>query len=287
MAGEAGHENQTKAVKKEDTSMKGMSNVQEIFQAPPPGTYPVVVAAAEATVSNKGNSMITLTLEVADGQFKGEQFMDWVLTDPTAKGAGLGRTKMRVLLQGTPYQGLADAAETAEVPDSVIAQALVGQRLFTTIDNSPRKRKDDQGNRTNENMTQIDPATGQLVTIMNAEVKGYTRHATSQAVAQGHGQQTNTFVPQQPVGMQTAAMPTTGYVQQTQTGQPVGFIQPNVTGAPVQGAATPTGLPFQPNFAPGAAVPPWQANANGAQGTEQPATRGRTRKMQVPEQQQG
>lgn len=257
--------------------MKGMANVQEIFQAPPPGTYPVVIVAAEAGVSQKGNSQIVMTNEVVDGQYKGEQFLDWVGTDPGAKGAGIGRSKMRILLKGTQYDGLADAAETAEVPDAVIAQALVGQRLFCTIDNSPRKKKLEDGTRSNENMTQIDPATGLLVTIMNADVKGYARHAVSAAVAGGHGQQTFTQQPQQQV-QQT--LPTTGYVQ-TQ-GLPTG------TGAPAAGAATPTGLPFQPNFTPGAAVPPWAAGQNGAAGAETAAPgKGRGRRLSIGDQQQG
>lgn len=228
-----------------------MGQVSEIFQAPLPGTYPVVIIAAEAGVSGKGNSQIVLTNEIVEGRYKGEQFLDWVGTDPTAKGAGIGRGKLRILLKGTQFDGLADAGAENEVPDAVIAQGLVGRRYFAVIDNSPRKRKDEQGNRTNENMTQLDPATGQLITIMNADVKGYTLHAVTTQTAAPQLQQQSFTQPQQGQPQYAASTP-----------------------APQAGSATPSGLPFQPNFNPGTATPPWAAQGNGAQGAQEPAKRG-------------
>lgn len=249
--------------------MKGMANVSEILQAPPPGTYPVVIIQAEATLSGKGNSQIECDVEIADGKFKGSQFKDWLGTDPQVKGAGIGRGKLRVLLQATQFNGLADAAETHEVPDAVIAQALVGQRLYAVVDNSPRKRKLEDGSRSEENMTQMDPATGNLITIMNVDVKGYTRHfagQTQQAPQQTFAAPQNTA---QTATAQTAPQFAPGYAPQ---------------GAPVAAAGAPQ-LPFTPNYTPGAAVPPWQqgqqAAPNGAVvGGEQPVAKKRSLKIE-------
>lgn len=261
--------------------MKGMGNVQEIYNAPPPGTYPVLIVLAEAGLSAAGNSQIVATIEITEGKFKGEQALDWIGTDPSAKGAGIGRGKLRVLLQGTQFQGLADAAESAEVPDAAIAQALVGQRLYAICDNSPRKRKDENGKRTTENMTQVDPSTGNLITIMNLDVKGYSRHSVGQTQ-----QAPQTFAAPQPVqaAPQYAAQPAQPqYVQAAPQYAPQG-------GAPVQGfapAGQPT-LPFQPVAPGGAAVPPWQAAApvNGAVSGEQaPAEGGRKPRGRAAQQQ--
>lgn len=254
--------------------MKGMQEVPEIFQAPPPGTYPIVIIAANPSISGKGNSQIEVDLEIADGKFKGEQFRDWVGTDPGAKGAGIGRGKLRVLLQNTQFAGLADAPSNNEVPDSAIAQVLVGQRLFVVCDNSPRKRKNEDGTRSTENMTQLDPATGNLITIMNVDVKGYTRHFAGQA--QTATQTQTQSIPQgQPAFVQQAqALPQ----QQTQI-LPQQQIQPQYTQS-TQGQGLPQGGPaFTPNFQAQGATPPWQQGApsNGVSpsATEQPVARKR------------
>lgn len=236
--------------------MRGMADVSEVFQAPPPGTYAVEVIDAVAKLSAASNPQIEIALEVIDGKFKGEQFLDWVGTDPTVKGAGMGKGKMRVLLQGTPYNGLADAPGTADVPDAEIAKVLKGQKLYAVITNNPRKLKDSNGKRTNDNMTEVDPATGALITIMNADVKGYTRH--------------NAMPAQQPI-QAIAPAPAAGAFA-----PPAGFA-PQQTAPVAQQAGGPTALPFTPNFAPGVATPPWAQN--GAQTTgEQPAVTGRRRR---------
>lgn len=241
--------------------MDGMAEVSEVFQAPPAGTYAVEVIDALPAISQAGNAQIELVLEVIEGKYKTEQFMDWVGTSKTAKGAGLGKGKMRVLLQGTAYNGLADAPGTASVPDAEIAKVLKGQKLFAVIENTPRKLKDKTtGKRTEENMTEVDPSTGALIVIMNANVKGYTRH--------------NAMPTQQQTQPIQAIAPGAGGFAPPSTG----FIAPQQQAVPVQQqAAGPTALPYTPNFQPGVATPPWAQN--GAQTTgEQPAVSGRRRR---------
>lgn len=227
--------------------MKAFGNVQEIFQAPPPGTYPIEIIEASPELSTKGNPQIVLDMDIIDGKYKGTNLLDWIGTDPEVKGAGISRGKLRVLLQNTQFAGLVDGTQ-GEVPDTAIAAVLKGQRLYAVIENSPRLRKDEQGNRTKEHMTQLDPATGQLITIMNADVKGYVRH----------------FAGQQPAAAQAHTAP---------VGAPV-FAQAPIAAAPAAAApvAAQGGLPFTPNYNAGAAVPPWQqgvAPVNGAATTEQ------------------
>jgi len=263
-----------------------MGAVSEILQAPPPGTYPVVIIQAEAGLSGKGNTQIECDIEITDGKFKGAQFKDWIGTDPQVRGAGIGRGKLRVLLQPTQFNGLADAAETHEVPDAVIAQALVGQRLFAVVDNSPRKRKLEDGTRSEENMTQMDPATGNLITIMNVDVKGYTRHFAGQAQTAPQQQvlpQGQTFVPvqvQAPSSAAPVAAPQYAQGYAPQAAAPVAQTAP-VAAAPQ--------LPFTPNYAPTAAVPPWQQpQANGATTPgEAPAAKQGGRKLKVQDAPQG
>lgn len=255
--------------------MRGFGEVNEILQAPPPGTYPVVIIQAEAGLSQKGNTQIECDLQITDGKFKDAQFKDWIGTDPDAKGAGISRGKLRVLLQNTQFNGLADAAKVNDVPDVAVAAALVGQRLYAVIDNAPRKLKMEDGSRSDENMTQMDPATGNLITIMNANVKGYTRHFAGQqhAPVQTHVVQGG---PIAPAPVQTQAQPQ--YAQ--------GYA-PQAT-APVAAAGAPQ-VPFTPNYAPQAAVPPWQqGQANGATTAgEAPAAKGKRSNMKVQDVPQG
>jgi hypothetical protein len=229
-----------------------MGSVSEIFQAPTPGTYGVEVIDAQAGVSGKGNSQLILTLAILDGRFAGEQFLDWVGTDPSAKGAGIGRSKLRILLKGTQYDGLADAADSNEVPDQVLAQVLKGRRLFVVIENSPRKLKGEDGKRTDQNMTQLDPATGNLITIMNADVKGYVLHQVGGQVAAQAAQ------PQQAQALQPqfTAQAQPQFAPQAQSG----FVAQQ----PQQAAAATPNLPFSPNYQPQVANPPWAGQQNGA-----------------------
>lgn len=259
--------------------MQGFAEVSEVTNAPPPGTYSVVIVTAEAGLSTKGNAQLALTLEITDGKYKEYQFMDWVGTDPRAKGSFISKGKLRTLLKGTPADGLADAGPNNEVPDAVIAQALVGRRLNAIIDNEPRKMKNEEGKRTDTNMTTTDPLTGQLITVMNASVKGYSVYALgAQAPIQGQGQ----FVPAQGQAMAQPIQQVPQYAQPTQQ------IQQPIQGQGQFAPAPQVAQMAQGGFQTTAALPPWQqAPANGATASEQAAGTKKRKVLNLEQGQQG
>jgi hypothetical protein len=114
-----------------------MGEVEELIQrqAPPPGTYAAVIAEAEARLSKAGNSMLALTLQLTDPQWADVVVYDYIITDGGAKGAGIGKRKLRQI--GHPsYLGALDTG--GEIPDETIAAALVGTAVRLIAGNEQR-----------------------------------------------------------------------------------------------------------------------------------------------------
>lgn len=251
--------------------MKGMKSAKEYYQAPPPGEYPSRVIAATDKISSKGNSMIELELEVlAPQHLAGATTRDYIITDGTAKGGGMGKTKLRGL-------GI-DTSSDEELPDSVLCQQLLGLELLVTYGNEQMMGKDAKGEYTIP-QTAFDDQLGREVPLNKLTVKGYSRHATRatqlQPVAPQAPQfaqpQTQAAVVQAPV--QGFAPVQQGFAPQGQFQQAPGYApqqaapqyapqpqaqfqaQPQFQGQPQYAPQAPQGFPNGGQS--GAAVPPW------------------------------
>lgn len=149
--------------------MKNMTQASEYYTPPPKGLYRCTVVQAVEGVSKAGSTMIEITTEIAEGPFKGEQMKDFLLTDGTAKGAGIGRTKLR---------GLGINVDTdAETPDAVICSQLNGRSIFVTLEHENMTTK--ESNYT-EPRTVIDSKTNQVITMMRARAGAYSLHQVGQ-----------------------------------------------------------------------------------------------------------
>ena len=256
--------------------MKNMTQATENLNAPPPGRRLSIITAAEATTSQKsGASMLHLSLAIADGSpFNGLESNDYLITDGTAKGAGMARKKMRAI--GTPLINQAIDSD-AEIPDSAIAQELVGLQLFVDYGNEQMKSKDESGEYTIP-MTTTD-AHGKLVPLNKLTVVGYSRSGGGVQTAQAPVQAPAQFLPQQGFAPQQTQQyaPPAGQQQFA----PQQFQQPVQQGfapqqgwpqgaAPQQFAQAPQGYAPQPAFGQ-VAQPVWNGGAP-AQAPEAPKT---------------
>ncbi len=237
--------------------MKNMTQATENLNAPPPGRRLSTITAAEATSSQKtGASMLVLSVEIADGSpFNGLGATDYLITDGTAKGAGMARKKMRAI--GTPL--INQAIDTdAEIPDAAIAQELVGLQLFVDYGNEQMKSKDAAGEYTVPMTTTDDK--GKVVPLNKLTVVGYSRSGGAVAQAPVVQQAPAQFVPQQ------------GFApQQTQQYAPQQGQQqyaPQQFQQPVQQQFAP---PAQYAQAPQGYAPPVQQGWPGAGAAPQPA----------------
>lgn len=287
--------------------MKAMSQAQEFTRAAPPGRRIGTVVRAEAKFSKAGASM--LEIEVRDDS-SGQTANDYIITDGTAKGAGMGKKKLRGL--DTPLiQRSFDTDE--DIPDAAIAQELVGLQLYIDWGNEPRFGKNETTGEYDKPLFDTDEKTGQQVQAQKLIVKGYSRsnpsagapvHAAAPAQVptafvpqQGFApQQAQAFVPQQaqafappqaPIAQPQYAGATVtpqyaqapaGYVpQQAPMAQPQAqYAQPQTQ--PLQ---APAGFPGAPAGNGQVATPPW----NGGAPVQAPAeTAGKKpRKMKVEE----
>lgn len=226
--------------------MKNMSQAVEFTQAAPPGRRLSTIIAAEATASKKsGASMLHLTVAIADGsQWQGQEADDYIITDGTAKGAAMGKKKLRGI--GTP--DIARALDTdEEIPDGVIAQGLLGLQLFVDYGNEQKMGKDpnnanDPSAPYDRPMTILDETTGRTVALNKLVVQGYSRNA---------------------VGTATSAP-----AQQAQVQAPPQSFVPQQFAPQAQQYAPPAPQQFAPAYAaPGFAAPmqPGQFSPNGPQ----------------------
>lgn len=228
--------------------MKNMSRVTEFVQAPPPGRYLSTVVAAEATISKKsGATMLHLTVRIDDERYSGEEAEDYIITDGTAKGASIGKRKLRGL--ATPL--ITRALDTDEdIPDTAIAQELIGQQLFVDYGNEQkmgRSNPDDPGSAYDRPMTITDPKTGRDVPLNKLTVQGYSRHGN------GNGNGTAVAAPAQ----QQVAAPVQQFAPQAPAPAqfvPQQFVQPGQALQQPQFAPQPPAQQFAPQqFAPQAA----------------------------------
>lgn len=232
--------------------MKNMTKAKEYYTPPPEGTYPGLVVSAVPSMSKAGSTMIELTVQI-DGAGNGEQASDYLLTDGNAKGAGLGRNKLRAL-------GV-NVDTDAEIPDEAICQQLTGMRINVTIGHEQQMTKEsgykEPAKAVNEK--------GETIELKKIRIVGYSRHGAAAstgtgAVATGT-QTTQATQPAQPV-QQWGGMPQgapqgfapqgggqPGFAPQGQPGfAPQGFAP---QGAPTQGFAPQQFAPQgQPGFAP-------------------------------------
>lgn len=153
--------------------MRGMASAKEYFTAPPPGRYLCKIVACTDGVSKAGNTMLTLELEVREPkEHAGATARDYIITDGGSKGGGMGKTKLRGL--GVPVDSDND------VPDSVIANNLLGLELFVELGNEQQMGKDANGDYTVP-QTAFDDQLQKLVPINKSIVKGYFRHGVGAA----------------------------------------------------------------------------------------------------------
>lgn len=244
--------------------MKSFKNVSDSqFQLPPPGNYRSKVVAATAKESAKsGAPMVEIEVEIVEPeQFAGVSARDWILTDPSGKGASIAKRKLIGL-------GV-DVNSDEEYPDSVLAQRLLGREVWVTFKHEPRMDKDANGGYT---IPVYEMVNGHQTPKMNLRVEKYggvvnrAPQAQAPAVQYNPGMQSS---PQQQAVFQQQfqAAPSTvpQYPQQAQQAQ---FQQQF---APQQQA------PAQfPQFANGGgqALPPWmqmQQGVPGAAPTEAPS----------------
>lgn len=264
--------------------MKNMSKAQESLQAPPPGWRLSVITEAVAGVSKKsGASMLTLTVEIDEGgEYDGLSANDYLITDGSAKGAGIAKKKLRGIATPMALQAL---DTDAEIPDHVLAQEMVGVKLFVLFGNEQmmgKANKDDPSAPYDTPLTTVD-ATGKTVPLNKLTVQNYSRSAPPALAGQANIGQVAPppapaqFVPQQAVPMQGQPV---FQPQQPYPGQ-VAAGYGNVP--PLQGGPTPQGtfpgfnpaFPQQQGFAPpqqgfappqNVAQPAW----NGGQAVQQP-----------------
>lgn len=241
--------------------MKNMAGAKEFWQAPPEGKYPSTITEVEAKLSNKGSTMLALTLQIDEPeQYRGETAYDYIITDGSAKGGGMGKAKLRGL-------GV-NVDANIEVPDEQLAAQLRGQKVLVVYGNEPQMTQSFEGGPYDKVRTAIDPSTGQEVQINKLVVKGYSRHNFAQPVhaapqpqqqiAQAPQQQ---FVAQAPQQFAQAPAPQAQFAPQgydPATGQPLmqGYAPPQFAQAPQQAFAPNPGYAApQPAFAPAAAQP--------------------------------
>jgi hypothetical protein len=250
--------------------MKGMKSADEFQQAPAPGRYWSVIATADATFAKSGASMIKLTPTINDPrfpQFKDASCDDYIITDGSAKGGGMGKTKLRGL-------GIDVDSSDADVADEAICAQLLGKGCWVDYGNEQRMTRTGEEGPYNIPMTVTDARSGVVVRLMKLVVKGYAVHnvgASQQAPAQ------QVMQPQigQPQAQQYAQQPQQ-FAQQPQFAPQGGFApapgfapsapQPNLT------AGLQPAFPQQSQLQQ--AAPPWAGQqTNGAPSAPAPKPR--------------
>lgn len=214
--------------------MKGMKDAREFVDAPPAGVwFAAEITAAEAGATGPkaktpGVPQLKLTLEGREGDYDGVTMFDNLITDGTAKGAGMAKPRLRALCAMIGV----DIESDVEVSDEEIAAKLTGMTVRVLGGHKPRQRQN--GDKW-EDIEEI--VNGKRIKVMQLVPKEYASIDTAPAA-----------------GAQTAqgAAP----AQQAQQAQPP-FAQGNGAATPAPAAAQ-TGKP----------APAWAkaAQANQAKG---------------------
>lgn len=227
--------------------MKSFKNVSDTqYVTPPPGNYRTKIVAATDKVSKSGNTMIEIEVEILEPeQFAGASSRDWIITDPTAKGASLAKRKMIGL-------GI-DVDSDNEYPDSVLCQQLLGREVWTTFKHEQRMDRDANGGYT---IPVYEMVNGQQVPKMNLRVEKYGGVVNRAPVAPSAPQAQYQSTPAQQAAFQ----------QQFQA-PPQQQFAPQYQQAPQQAPAQQF-----PQFAQqqgnGAALPPWMVQQGGVPGIQ-------------------
>lgn len=264
--------------------MKNMAEAKEFWQAPPEGKYPSTITEVEAKLSGKGSTMLALTLQIDEPeQYRGETAYDYIITDGSAKGGGMGKAKLRGL-------GVNVDAPNMEIPDEALAAQLRGQKVLVTYGNEPQMTQQFEGGPYDKIRTAINPATGEEVTINKLVVKGYSRHNFAQpapgAPMQGYAPPQQQFAPAPayapapgyapaPAAPAPAPAGANPYAQPQPAFAPQGYAQPQQAFAPAPGqpAQVPWAAAPGPNGAPVQQAPVAEAAAE--------AGGGKKRKMNI------
>jgi hypothetical protein len=182
--------------------MKGMKDTSEYYQPPPKGDYPATIISAVEKISGKGNTQIHVQAQL-DGN--SEVFDDYLITDGTAKGAGIAKVKFRGL-------GVTEVDSNEEVPDSVICQKLIGRKTIVRLGHERQQKKDDAGNYVDANY--IDPQTGATIPLYRGRIEAFLSASIAPPLQpQSFGAPgpayvpPASFAPQAPVPQQQPQMP--------------------------------------------------------------------------------
>lgn len=148
------------------------TNVNENMSAFPPGRYKAKIIAATAKSSKvAGDGMITLTIEIAEGEYAKRQVFDNIMT--TGKGAPMGKKKMRGII--------GDEVDTARAPDGVVANRLLELMILVDVDQEPAFGKDAQSGAYTVPQFEIN-AAGERIRAQKNVVKHYYTLGAQQGV---------------------------------------------------------------------------------------------------------
>lgn len=214
--------------------MRGMASAKEQRPCPPDGRYPFNIVAADpgftqtkevAGQQRGGDSKISLSLEIAEGEYAGYPAFDELGTDGNTNFGAMSKKRLRQL----DVQGL---DSDADVPDDVIAGQLLNRRVFAEVKREQREDK------TGAKQFDIDEKTGTKIPLYRLRIIGYVRQPVAGAVA---------GAPTLPAGVPG------GVPQYQQPGLPAGA--PQYAAAPGMPQA-PQGWPAAPGMVPGGYAPP-------------------------------
>lgn len=245
--------------------MKGMASTQEFQQAPLPGRYWSNIVEAAAEFAKSGASMIHLKLAINDPrfpQYKDMSAEDYMITDGSAKGGGMGKTKLRGL-------GIDVDSSDQEIADEAICAQLAGKGIWVDYGNEQRMTRNGEDGPYDIPMTVVDARSGQTIKLMKLTVKGYATHNVGQA-QQAPQQVAPQGAPYAQAPVQAA--PVQQAPQFAQQQPPPQFQQPAQAPqggfAPSAGFAPPPAQQFQPipqapqgNLQPAFQQPPAQGQA--------------------------
>lgn len=114
--------------------------------------------------------MLKLDGEIVDPkEHAGATFSDYLITDGSAKGAGMAKKKLR---------GLGINVDTdEEIPDSLIAQQILGLQIWVEVGNEPQMSESVKGSGVYDKENRVfDANLNKEVTIQKLTVQAYTRH---------------------------------------------------------------------------------------------------------------
>lgn len=221
--------------------MKGMASAKEGRACPPNGRYPFNITAAQADTTNiknegqanqkGGEACISLSLEIAEGEFAGYPAFDTLGTDGGTNFGGMSKKRLRAL----EVPGL---DSDAEIPDEIIASSLLNRRVFAEVEREPQSKKNDATGKWDPVMD-IDEKSSVKTPRYRLKIIGYLRQPAAGQLA----------APPQQQGQQQQYAQAPG--QQLPQGYPTQLPQAGgFPGAPQFPGAQQGGFPGAPQFAP-------------------------------------